>query len=62
MVINNYILEFDRLYHKIKNYDMSIPDGVPAYKLLNNANIPKHHKQLVRVTLSEFKYNTMKDS
>ena len=41
---------------------MSIPDGVPAYKFLNNANIPEHHKQLVRVTLSEFKYNPMKDS
>ena len=61
MTINNYIIEFERLYHKIKNYDMGLPDGVLAYKFLNNANISEHHKQLVRATLSELKYNTMKE-
>ena len=60
MTINNYIIEFECLYHKIKNYDMGLPDKL-AYKFLINANISEHHKQLVRATLSELKYNTMKE-
>ena len=40
---------------------MDFPDGVLAYKFLNNTNISEHHKQLVRATLSELKYNTMKE-
>ena len=61
MTIKNSIIEFERLYHKIKNYDMGLPDGVLAYKFLNNANISEHHKQLVRATLSELKYSTMEE-
>ena len=40
---------------------MGLPEGVLAYKFLNNTNISEHHKQLVRATLSELKYNTMKE-
>ena len=42
MTINNYIIEFEHLYRKIKNYDMGLPDGVLVYKFLNNANISEH--------------------
>ena len=59
MTIKNSIIEFERLYHKMRNYDMGLPDGVLAYKFLNNANISEHHKQLVRATLNELKYNTL---
>ena len=45
MTINNYIIEFEHLYHKMV--------------FLNNANISEHHKQLVRATLNELKYNTL---
>ena len=61
MTMHNYIIEFERLYHKIKNYGMDLPDDVLAYKILSNANISEHYKQLVRATLSELKYNTMKE-
>ena len=40
---------------------MGLSDGMLAYKFLNNANISEHHKQLVQATLSELKYNTMKE-
>ena len=60
MTINNSIIEFEQLYHKIKNYDMGLPNSVLVYKFLNNANISEHHKQLARITLSELKYNKMK--
>ena len=45
MTINNYIIEFEHLYHKIKIYDMGIPDGMLAYQFLNNADMSEHHKQ-----------------
>ena len=40
---------------------MGLPDGVLPYKILNNAEISEHHKQLVQDTLSELKYNTIKE-
>ena len=61
VIINSYIVEFERLYHKIKNYDMDLPDVMLAYKFLKNANISEHHKQLVRVTLGKLKYNAVKE-
>ena len=39
MPIGDYIIEFEKLYTKIKNFDMALPDGVLAYRFLNNANI-----------------------
>ena len=59
MTINNYIREFKCL--KIKNCDMGLPDGMLAYKFLDNANISEHRKQLVWATLSELKYSTMNE-
>ena len=61
MNISNYIIEFERLYNKIKNFNMTLPDGVLAYKFLNNANVSEQHKQLVRATLTVLKYENMKD-
>ena len=40
---------------------MELRDGVLAYRFLNSANISIHHKQLVRATLPELSYQSMKD-
>ena len=40
---------------------MEIHDGVLAYCLLNNANILESHKQLIRATLPDLRYTTMKE-
>lgn len=39
---------------------MSLPDVVLTHKFSGNANISEYYKQLVRATLKELKYNTMK--
>ena len=39
---------------------MSLPDVVLVYKFVGNASISEYYKQLVRATLNELKYNTMK--
>ena len=51
MSISNYIIEFECLYNKIKNFNMALPAGILAYKFLNNANISKQHEELVHTTL-----------
>ena len=47
MTIVDYINEFKRLNNKICQFDMVLPTGVLAYKVLNNANIFSE-KQLIR--------------
>ena len=41
MSISNYIMEFECLYNKIKNFNLALPDGVLAYMVLNNTNMSK---------------------
>ena len=49
--IGDYIIEFEKLYTKIKKFDMTLPDGVLASRFLNSGNISTHHKALARATL-----------
>lgn len=61
MTMNDYIIEFERLYNKLKNYDMELPEGVLAYRFINSSNISESHKQLIRATLTELKYTKAKE-
>ena len=61
MKINEYIIKFEQLYGKAKSHRMEIHDGVLAYRLLNGAGLSESNKQLVRATVSEMKYDAMKE-
>ena len=60
MTISDYIIHFERLHNKAKGYKMEIHDGVLTYHLLNNFNISESHTQLIRATLSDLRYTTLK--
>ena len=60
MSIVDYLNEFERLYNQIKHYDMELPTGVLAYRVLKNANITHEKQQLVRATLTLLTYENMK--
>ena len=60
MKISDYIIKFEQLYSKAKNLNMTISDGAVAYRLLNSAGLSESHKQLVRATVTEMKYDAMK--
>ena len=60
MTISDYIIKFEQLYSRAKSHKMEILDGVLAYRLLNGAGLTENHKQLVRATVLEMKYDTMK--
>ena len=59
MNIVDYINEFERLNNKIKQFDMNLPTGVLAYKVLNNSNISNEKKQLIRATVTSLTYENM---
>ena len=40
MNIIDYINEFEQLNNQIKHFEMELPTGVLAYKVLTNANLP----------------------
>ena len=61
MKISDYIIKFEQLYSKAKNHSMTISEGAVAYRLLNSAGLSESHKQLVRATVSEMKYEAMKN-
>ena len=42
--IVDYSNDFGRLYDQIRHYDMELPIGVLAYRVLKNANIKKNSK------------------
>ena len=60
MNIVDFINEFERLYNNIKKYEMELPTGILAYRLLKSADISEDKQQLARATLSEFSYECMK--
>ena len=59
MAIVDYINEFERLNDKICQFDIVLPTGVLAYKVLNNANVSSEKKQLIRAIVS-LTYESMK--
>ena len=60
MTIVDFINEFERLYSNIKKYEMELPTGVLAYRLLKSADISEDKQQLARATLPSFSYECMK--
>ena len=57
MNINDYIVEFDQRYHKIVQHKMTLPDAVLAFKLLENANLSNHERQLALTTCTDLSYD-----
>ena len=60
MSVGNYIIESEKLYTKIKNFNITLPDGDLSFRLLKSVNISTRHKELVRATLTELKYDNTK--
>ena len=41
----------ERMYHKLKQHKMELPDGVLAYRLLKSAHLSEQHEQLARANI-----------
>lgn len=62
MSMSDYIMEFDKRYNKAKKYEMTLPDAVLAFKLLDNAGLSTKDKQLALTASSDLKYAAMKSA
>ena len=60
MSIKDYLITFERLHHKILQYNIKLPEPVLAYRVLKTANISPEKEQLARATITELKYEAMK--
>ena len=62
MSMSEYIVEFDKRYNQSKKYEITIPEAVLAFRLLDKANLTLSEKQLALTTSSDVKYATMKSA
>ena len=58
---NQFIVEFEKLYTKITQYDMVLPSGVKAFFLLQAANFTEDNERLARATVGDLTYENMKE-
>ena len=60
MSIKDYLITFERLRHKILQYNIKLPEPVLAYRVLKSANISPEKEQLALATITKLKYEAMK--
>ena len=57
VTMKTFALDFERLHNKVKEYKITYPDGVLAYRLLKSANMSKDHESLLRATVETGKWS-----
>lgn len=57
--IQDYLVEFNLKYNKIKTFEMSLPQGVLAFYLLKCANLPEEQSNICRATCASLTYRDM---
>ena len=60
--MNDYILEFEHLNHKILEYDMKLPDTVLTFKLLDGAGFTEQQRQMASTVAGDLKFETMRSA
>ena len=61
MSIQAFSNEFDKGLHKTKSYGTVQSDYILVYSLLKSANSSNNHKELIKATSPDLKYNLIKD-
>ena len=61
IAIAEYLNEFEKRWNKTKANGTALSENVLAYRLLRSANLTRHDEQLVIATITEFKFESMKD-
>ena len=61
MKISDYLNQFEKLFNKTKSYGTQMSENVLAYRLLKSANLPELHEQMVKGTITDLKYDLMKE-
>ena len=57
--INEYLVEFERLVIRLKNYNIDLPEPVLAYRVLRSSNLSEENERLVRATVQVLTFDAM---
>ena len=60
--MNDYILEYEHLYHRMTEHDMKVPDAVLAFKILDGRSLSQEERQLALAVGNDLKFVTMKSA
>ncbi|XP_055954635.1 uncharacterized protein LOC130010710 [Patella vulgata] len=57
-----YIMEYEQKYTQMKKFDMTLPQAVLAFKLLDGANLSKRERQLALTACPTIQFEEMKSA
>ena len=60
--IDEYLSEFDRRYHKLKECDVTLPDAIIACRLLKSCSLSDVHFQLALSTTKNMTFDDMRST
>ena len=60
--ITDFLVEYEMLYSKLAEFQITLPEGVQAYFLLCAANVSEEKESLIRTTCGDFTYDNMKNT
>ena len=61
MSIQSFLNDFEKRLYQTKSYSAKMSEAILGYRLLKSANLSNEHKQLIKATLPELQYDSMKD-
>ena len=59
--LSDYVTKFEQPHQVAESHDIEVLDGVFAYRLLSNANLPGKKIQLIWATANKIKHEIMKE-
>ena len=62
MPITEFIIEYERLHTQCKKYDMTYPDSILVFKLLDCANLTVKDRQLILTAVKDRTFTSMKSA
>ena len=61
MSIQIFLNELEKRLYKTVSYGTEMSEDILAYRLMKSANLSNEHEQLIKATLPELQYDSMKD-
>lgn len=60
--MSDFIVEYERRYNQCKKYEMTLPDAVLCFKLLDCANMSTQERQMTLTAASDLEFASMKSA
>ena len=63
MTMSHFVIDFENLHNKLKDFEVTYPDGVLAFRMMKAASMSSEHEKLLRATVKtgEWSYAAVKE-